>query len=324
MPHMSAAAAAALGLLLLGGHGTGSVAFADAAEAAAEVEATLPTLTAVLAAAAEHSCDPAEAAEKKVSGGLVALGTMLVIFASFISCFGVNLQKWAHNVNEALSPSKRTNMVKNWRWWLGILAMIAGSVMDMSALPFVPMSRVAALGASTIVANIIITPLFLSEKVTKHDVFGCIVTVSGTALACYFGAGGEGDQDSKCILLFFVEPLFIAYMTGLLVILAALFYLIEGFKRMNCRCLAAGIVGGESQLPSLETVWVHDNLELVMSVPRDRHFVFITRFGPQFYPAIHAMYAGTLGAQSVMFAKVFFFVFSPPGCSCVLFYCSSW
>lgn len=35
----------------------------------------------------------------------------------------------------------------------------------MAALPFVPQSRVAALGATGIVANVIITPLFLGEKV---------------------------------------------------------------------------------------------------------------------------------------------------------------
>ena len=249
-------------------------------------------------------CSAKEEEEKKIKQSLVALGTCLVIVASFISCFGVNLQKWAHNVNEILEPEMRVSMLKNWRWWLGIIAMVLGSIMDMSALPFVPMSRVAALGASTIVANIIITPLFLKEKLTAHDVVGCLITVVGTAVACFFGASGESELNSRCLLLFFTEKLFIAYIICIAIFLAVLFYFIEGYKRMEKSAKRHGIVGGTGQPGSLETVWIHHHLRLMESVPRDKHFVFVTAWGPQFYPAVHAIYAGTIGAQSVMFAKV--------------------
>eukprot|EP01064_Diplonema_japonicum_P030888 TRINITY_DN5366_c0_g1_i1.p1 TRINITY_DN5366_c0_g1~~TRINITY_DN5366_c0_g1_i1.p1 ORF type:complete len:461 (+),score=48.11 TRINITY_DN5366_c0_g1_i1:32-1384(+) len=240
---------------------------------------------------------------KTVSGGLVAMGTILVVVASFISCFGVNLQKWAHNINESKLPENRKPMLKNWRWWLGILAMILGSVMDMAALLFVPLSRVAALGASTIVANIIITPIFLKEKLTHHDFIGCIVTVIGTAVACYFGAGAESDLDSACLLSYFREPLFIMYGLLVALFLLVLFYFIEGFRRLNSNAKTQGLIGGPDQPPDLETVWIHDNLETVAQIPRDKYFVFVTSWGPQFYPCVHAVYAGTIGAQSVMFAK---------------------
>eukprot|EP00659_Diplonema_papillatum_P015261 gene15261-23308_t len=245
----------------------------------------------------------ADSPAESISNGLVAMGTLLVIAASFVSCFGVNLQKWAHNVNDACAAGDRQTMMKNWRWWLGIVCMIMGSLMDMAALPFVPLSRVAALGASTIVANIIITPIFLKETLTKHDIVGCIVTVVGTALACYWGAGAESELDSTCLLLYFKEPLFLVYASFVFVCLMVLFYFIVGFRKMSERAIAAGIIRGPNQPYQLETVWIHDNLKLVRTVPVDKHFIFVTKLGPQFYPTIHATFAGTIGAQSVMFAK---------------------
>jgi len=50
---------------------------------------------------------------------------------------------------------------------LGMGCMIAGSLMDLAALPFIPQSRVAVLGSTGIIFNVLITPLFLGEKLTK-------------------------------------------------------------------------------------------------------------------------------------------------------------
>ncbi|KAJ9469002.1 putative magnesium transporter NIPA4 [Diplonema papillatum] len=251
----------------------------------------------------QKQCGERAEDDAEVGSGLVWMGTGLVIAASFVSCFGVNLQKWAHNVNEAWAPEERVSMYKNWRWWLGIGCMILASVLDMVALPFVPLSRVAALGASTIVANIIITPLFLKEKLTGHDIVGCIITVAGTAIACYWGASGESDLDSYCILLYFEEGMFIAFISVVFGALAVLLYFVEGFRRMEHKAFAAGIVGGPGQPDQFEAIWIHENLDVVLALPKDPHFIFVTNLGPQFYPCVHATFGGVIGAQSVMFAK---------------------
>ncbi|KAJ9459104.1 putative magnesium transporter NIPA8 [Diplonema papillatum] len=229
---------------------------------------------------------------------LVAMGTLLVIGASFVSCFGVNLQKLAHNKNLSLPIEERKSMYRMWQWWLGIVAMIMGSVMDMAALPFVPMSRVAALGASTMVANIMITPIFLKETLTSHDLIGCLLAVAGTTIACVFGAGEEHTVTSECLLTYFTAFLFFVYGGVVIVALMALYYFIIGFRRMEKALVRAGAIEDK-----LECVWLHENLECLDGIPRDKYFVFVTFFGPQFYPCVHAIYAGTIGAQSVMFAK---------------------
>ena len=197
-------------------------------------------------------CDPGKQEEKSsISTPLVAMGTLLVLGASFISCFGVNLQKLAHNKNTARVLEERKNMYLMWQWWLGIIAMVMGSVMDMAALPFVPLSRVAALGASTMVANIIITPLFLKETLTKHDLCGCALAVAGTVIACLFGAGKEHAVSSPCLLSYFSAPLFVLYATVVTILLAFLYYHIICFKKKQRAMVNAGIIED-----TLECVWV--------------------------------------------------------------------
>eukprot|EP00754_Rhynchopus_humris_P032548 Rhum_TRINITY_DN15413_c1_g1::Rhum_TRINITY_DN15413_c1_g1_i1::g.159484::m.159484 len=262
--------------------------------------ATLRTATATLVEAVADVCDEQGGSHAhkhhSVATGYVAMGTVLVIGASFISCFGVNLQKLAHNKNDAREIDDRKHTMLMWQWWLGIVCMIMGSVMDMAALPFVPMSRVAALGASTMVANIMITPIFLGEKLTRHDLIGCLLAVCGTVLSCLFGAGKEHAVSSPCLLSYFVAPLFVLFEVVVITFLLALYYQIRVFRRKEAMLLANNVIDG-----NLECVWLHQNLEAVRSFGDNRHFV--TTWGPQFYPTVHAVFAGTIGAQSVMFAK---------------------
>eukprot|EP01062_Namystynia_karyoxenos_P071475 TRINITY_DN669_c0_g1_i1.p1 TRINITY_DN669_c0_g1~~TRINITY_DN669_c0_g1_i1.p1 ORF type:complete len:443 (+),score=152.47 TRINITY_DN669_c0_g1_i1:77-1405(+) len=241
--------------------------------------------------------------QRDVSATMSAVGTMLVIGASFVSCFGVNLQKWAHNHRSSLPVAQRRSIYRCWRWWLGMLAMIVGSLMDVAALPFVPLSRVAALGSSSLVANIIITPMFLKERISKHDVAGCAVAVAGTTTACMFGAVQEPQLDGDCLLQYLLEPLFLWYISGVAGFLVVLAFLMEGFRRRQRGAELAGLVGGTDQPAALECVWAHDNLSALRQVPDDRNFPYVTRCGPQFYPTVYAAFAGTAGAQSIMLAK---------------------
>eukprot|EP01063_Lacrimia_lanifica_P032578 TRINITY_DN558_c0_g3_i1.p1 TRINITY_DN558_c0_g3~~TRINITY_DN558_c0_g3_i1.p1 ORF type:complete len:482 (+),score=143.57 TRINITY_DN558_c0_g3_i1:81-1526(+) len=242
--------------------------------------------------------DPSGEGEDGVDTGLVVMGTLLVIAASFVSCFGINLQKLAHNRNLQLELGNRKGSMCQWRWWLGIIFMILASCLDMAALPFVPLSRVAALGCTTMVANIVITPFFLKEDLTRHDLLGCVPIVVGTVLACLFGAGEEHEVSSDCLLQYFGAPLFNVYLALIMIVLAGSYYMIFCYRKLEQELQQRNLLDDP-----LESVWLHKNLEMMDFVDLPKYCVIVTRMGPQFYPSIHAMYAGVWGAQSVMFAK---------------------
>eukprot|EP01062_Namystynia_karyoxenos_P066842 TRINITY_DN60763_c0_g1_i1.p1 TRINITY_DN60763_c0_g1~~TRINITY_DN60763_c0_g1_i1.p1 ORF type:complete len:571 (+),score=125.44 TRINITY_DN60763_c0_g1_i1:101-1813(+) len=232
---------------------------------------------------------------------LTFMGTVLVVAASFLSCLGTNLQKLTHNRAAQQPPKERKPMYCSGLWWLGILCMVIGSVMDLVALPFVPLSRVAALGASGLIANAIVTPAFLGERLTRHDIVGGAVTVAGTTLACVFGAGSEPATTAHCLLRFFAAVPFVAYAGTVVAMLAVLLWLIIGYGR---RARAAEQADLLPEGAVFDAHWAHDNADaLENKIKQDCLFPFMTGVGPQFYPAVHAAYAGIAGAQSVMFAK---------------------
>ena len=67
--------------------------------------------------------------------------------------------------------------------------------------------------------------------------------------------------------------------------------------------IAVKNIGTEYLLHTLRTKQLHYNLDKLEGIPNEKYCTFVTSWGPQFYPTVHAVYAGTIGAQSVMFAK---------------------
>lgn len=235
--------------------------------------------------------------------GLLILGTCLVIGASFVSTFGVNLQKLAHVRNERLPPEHRQPYAKLFTWQLGMLLMVLGSVMDIVALPFVPQSRVAVLGSVTMVANVVITPVFLKETLTKHDLAGCAITVAGCTMASWFGAHVEADLTPECLVESLTQPGFLLYFSLVLVYLAGLMLLILARQRRQ----------DLEQLQSLGTEHTKqtDGFELfgapeeaAQPLAPDPSFLdSLPVLSTKHDSFIYASFAGTAGAQSIMFAK---------------------
>eukprot|EP00756_Hemistasia_phaeocysticola_P025443 Hpha_TRINITY_DN16006_c1_g5::TRINITY_DN16006_c1_g5_i5::g.122054::m.122054 len=236
-----------------------------------------------------------------VAAGLQVMATTLTGTASFFSCFGVNLQKWAHNVEQRKPQAERKKLLLCWRWWLGLVTMIGASCGDMAALPFIPLSRVAALGSLTIVANVVICPLFLGEKITRHDILGATLTVVGTSLACIFGVTEEPELDSDCMLMLFNQSFFLTFFFCSLAVLCVMMYLIEGYRRTKKRVLETEL-GGITNFECL-AVWANPKVMLSLTTVIDDRFIFIKKFGPQFYPAILAVFGGISGALSVTLSK---------------------
>lgn len=269
--------------------------------AAAAAHAAAATAAAAADCASRGMPDGPE--PSSVTNTMLIVGTLLVIGASFVSCFGLNMQKLSHNHTASLPVAQRRSVYRCWRWWTGLVLLVLGSAMDVAALPFIPLSRVAALGSSSLVANIIITPAFLKERISRHDLVGCGVAVIGTSIACYFGAVREPQLDTECMLRYLTEAAFVAYMCLVGAFCGMLAYLAIGFRRRQKLAEHAGIIGGTDQPMALECVWAHNNSGLLRDLPHDASFPYVTRCGPQFYPTVHAAFAGTVGAQSVMFAK---------------------
>ena len=77
------------------------------------------------------------------------VGAILSCIASIVSNVGVNVQKHAHNINDARPMAQRVNYMKMPVWWMGLLCVIAGAIGDFIALGIAAQSLVTALGGAT-------------------------------------------------------------------------------------------------------------------------------------------------------------------------------
>ena len=155
-------------------------------------------------------------------------------------------------------------------WRCGLLLIIFGSLFDVVALGLGPQSLIAPLGSLTLVSNIACAYCLLRERVSRYDIGATALIVLGSSIAIGWGKKQEETYTVEQLFDLYHQAEFIAYAT--VVILFSIW------------CY--------TQLHKLERLESDEGKESPLYLShRSRH-----RF---YYPAL----AGTIGAQSVLFAK---------------------
>ena len=155
-------------------------------------------------------------------------------------------------------------------WRCGLLLIIFGSLFDVAALGLGPQSLIAPLGSLTLVSNIVCAYCLLRERLSRYDIGATAVIVVGSCIAIGWGKKEETNFTVEQLFAFYHQAEFIMYAT--VVILFSIW------------CY--------TQLHKLERLEADEGKQSPLYLShRSRH-----RF---YYPAL----AGTIGAQSVLFAK---------------------
>jgi magnesium transporter len=212
------------------------------------------------------------------------LGAFIAVLAAFISNFGLNLQKLAHlelAYDDPLkrtgekNPEKRQSYLLNPRWMTGLALTVLGSIADFAALAFAAQSLVAILGSFTLVANILLAPLMLNEKVSKTDVRAVMMIVIGCMIAVSFGQHESKVHTLDNLLYMFGRVPMILYSIGTCIIIGTLWLTIQYIE--------ATYSSGDGDFR-----YTYKNKSRAHKLHR-----FL-------YPAM----SGVVGAQSVLFGKV--------------------
>jgi len=144
---------------------------------------------------------------------LWVLGVTCACLASFLSTFGVNLQKFSHMQNDRLPEKQQVPYYQQFLWVCGMILLASGSIADFVALAFVAQSLIAPLGAITLIANTLVAPCFLKEVITRQDVYGTIVTSLGCAISVCFANHSETSYQFQELVSFFVNPAYLVFFT---------------------------------------------------------------------------------------------------------------
>lgn len=113
------------------------------------------------------------------------IGGAIAITASLLSIFGVNLQKYSHDKEEARATHLQRPYHKRPVWWVGMICVVAASLGDFFALGFAAQTLVASLGGgSTILGNALMSRFWLKQSLYITDIVGVtLVTIGVVVLA---------------------------------------------------------------------------------------------------------------------------------------------
>lgn len=195
------------------------------------------------------------------------IGVTCASLASFLSTFGVNLQKYSHQQNDRLPKAQQIPYWRQFLWFAGLILLISGTIADMVALAFVAQSLIAPLGSITLIANTMVAPCFLGEVLTNKDIIGTVVTAIGCSLSVAFANHSETSYAFRELMYFFFNP---GYLIFFIVAMGYLY-------------------GANKHIQRIET-----SEESIAEMKK-------TRVRPFLYASI----GGTAGAFSVTFAKAF-------------------
>jgi uncharacterized membrane protein len=198
-----------------------------------------------------------------------AIGVVLAALASVISNLGLNFQKLTHIKNSNASEQVKREYYKSSLWIIGLMMIILGSIADFAALAFGAQSIIAPLGSLTLVSNVFFAPCMLGETLTHRDLLATLAIVAGATIAVIFASHKDTIYGLNDLLGFYEKPRFGLYAIFILVWIGILWTAIK----------------------YMETLRREDKNSI--------HYLQVVRYHRFCYAAL----SGTIGAQSVLFAK---------------------
>ena len=222
------------------------------------------------------------------------VGCCIALFAAVSSNIGLNLQRLSHLENQYYDPfaqrkrekpaAEQVGVCARPRWVAGISLMIVASLADFAALSFAAQSLVASLGSLSLVANALIAPLIVREKITSREWKAIGLICIGDACCILFGQHKSEVYTLHALMDLYGEVPFILYAVVMCIAIVSIWSSIYWIETVYAPCAV-----GNAEL-------VAPTGSYAFTYPANGNIAKYHRFS-------HAMLSGILGAQSVLLGK---------------------
>jgi drug/metabolite transporter (DMT)-like permease len=168
---------------------------------------------------------PSSPSSESVGG--FAFGAIVSICCDVVIAVGLGLQKTGHMrlSKEAKESGEETKGVFTQPVWvLGLVCMISGEIGNLAAYgdPNTPTAVVTAVGCIGVVANLVISTVFLKEQFRLRDVLGASFVVAGVVLVTFFAPNNSvpltGEQLNMYLVQWGAIAIYLVYGTGIVVL----------------------------------------------------------------------------------------------------------
>eukprot|EP00284_Hemiselmis_tepida_P018552 CAMPEP_0174929194 /NCGR_PEP_ID=MMETSP1355-20121228/27071_1 /TAXON_ID=464990 /ORGANISM="Hemiselmis tepida, Strain CCMP443" /LENGTH=412 /DNA_ID=CAMNT_0016175385 /DNA_START=303 /DNA_END=1537 /DNA_ORIENTATION=- len=137
--------------------------------------------------------------------------SLAIVSNAFIST-SLNVQKWAHNKNEALGEHRKP-YTKLPVWWFGTAMNAIGELGNLVAYGYAESTVVAPIGAVGVLCSALIATFALREPFRKTDIVGILCIIAGVVLIVW-AKGTEAVIEptvEEAIQDYFIKPQSIIY-----------------------------------------------------------------------------------------------------------------
>ncbi|RYG42616.1 hypothetical protein EON68_01615, partial [archaeon] len=160
------------------------------------------------------------------------VAVVIACAASTISNFGMNLQKLALTYRAAGNVRRPVYMAL---WVLGFVGIVGGAGCDFAALAFGAQSIVAPLGSWTLVANSVIAPAFLGERITRRDLLATALIIAGCTLSVATASHKDEIYTTEQLFSLYATLTFGLYIASVIFIVATILLTVRYVERLEQR-----------------------------------------------------------------------------------------
>ncbi|OAD04971.1 hypothetical protein MUCCIDRAFT_73048 [Mucor lusitanicus CBS 277.49] len=152
--------------------------------------------------------------EGRYVGLILAICSSLLIGISFVVT-KKGLQNSSTAEHGRASDSHR--YLKNPVWWIGLIVMVMGEILNFIGYTFAPAILITPLGALSVIVGAILGSVFLKEKMGPIGIIGCLLSVIGAVIIIFHAPEDPDVQSVQELVAYMLKPGFLVY--GILVIL---------------------------------------------------------------------------------------------------------
>eukprot|EP00929_Paragymnodinium_shiwhaense_P099126 TRINITY_DN60682_c0_g1_i1.p1 TRINITY_DN60682_c0_g1~~TRINITY_DN60682_c0_g1_i1.p1 ORF type:complete len:367 (+),score=46.07 TRINITY_DN60682_c0_g1_i1:91-1101(+) len=129
------------------------------------------------------------------------LGAVIYVLGAGLIVLGENLIKVSNTVARGAAGT----------WITGATTFVVGNAMHFVAFGFAAQSTLEALGATTLLWNLLWAPLFNSEQITRQHLLATVVILGGTTWSVFFGSHESTPHGLAELLPRFSRPAFMIH-----------------------------------------------------------------------------------------------------------------
>ncbi|KAG2230252.1 Non-imprinted in Prader-Willi/Angelman syndrome region protein 2 [Thamnidium elegans] len=146
--------------------------------------------------------------EGKYIGLILAICSSLLIGTSFVITKKGLLTSSTKEHGRATDSHR---YLKNPVWWIGLIVMVMGEIMNFIGYTFAPAILITPLGALSVIIGAVLGSIFLNEKMGPIGIIGCLLSVIGAVIIIFHAPEDPEVQSVQELVAYMLKPGFLTY-----------------------------------------------------------------------------------------------------------------